>query len=256
MSACFTAGKGADMGDTSIKYEQFSIETFRREIVGRLGEAFWENLTEPLTLPDINTEHDCKCRNMVLFMKRFEALADKEDVKEILCCVRHGLHPSQSEWAREEYLKTGDIDLFLKNHLEKELQHFAVLNRDKKDFYGQEITDEVLEFVRSNPSMLSPERRGRYLYCKAFPCSMKEYLAAEDAKMKRYYACHCPFAKESILSDETVSPTLCNCSLGHVMNFAEAFLGQKLKGRVIRSVLNGDLSCEYEIKLPEEFVGV
>ena len=241
------------MGDTSIKYEEFTINTFRREIVGRLGEPFWEALTESLTLPDINTECSCGCRNMAAFMKRFEELAEAETVKDILCAVRHGLHPSQSQWARDEYLKAGDIDIFLKNHLENELRHFEMLNKEHKDFYGQEITDEVLDFIRENPSMLSPQRRGGYLYCKAFPCSMKDYLAAKDKKMKRYYACHCPFAKESILADETVSPTLCNCSLGHVMNFAEAFLGQKLEGRVIKSVLNGDLSCEYEIRLPDEF---
>lgn len=72
--------------------------------------------------------------------------------------------------------------------------------------------------------------------------------------MKRYYACHCPFAKESILADETVSPTLCYCSLGHVMNFTEAFLGRELEGRVVRSVLNGDLTCKYEAIIPEDIM--
>ena len=49
-------------------------------------------------------------------------------------------------------------------------------------------------------------------------------------------------------------PTLCNCSLGHVMNFIEAFLGRSLRGRVIRSVLSGDLTCEYEIAIPDDII--
>ena len=65
---------------------------------------------------------------------------------------------------------------------------------------------------------------------------------------------HCPFAKESILSDMPISPILCYCSLGHVMNFTEAFLGRELEGRVVRSVLNKDLTCEYEITIPEDIM--
>lgn len=134
------------------------------------------------------------------------------------------------------------------------MNHFVELNREKKDFYGQDITDEVLEFIRQNPSMLAPVRKGNKLYCMAFPCNMNEYLKTTDSRMKRYHACHCPVAKESILSDSVVSPVLCHCSLGHVMNFTEAFLGRELEGRVVHSVLNGDMTCEYEITIPEDIM--
>ena len=52
----------------------------------------------------------------------------------------------------------------------------------------------------------------------------------------------------------SVSSTLCYCSLGHVMNFTESFLDRELEDRVVRSVLNGDLTCEYEIMIPEEIM--
>ena len=102
--------------------------------------------------------------------------------------------------------------------------------------------------------MLAPVRIGKKLRCMAFPCNMSEYLKATDDTMRRYHACHCPFAKASLLSDAPVSPTLCNCSLGHVMNFIEASLGRSLRGRVIRSVLSGDLTCEYEIAIPDDII--
>lgn len=168
--------------------------------------------------------------------------------------MRHGLHPSQCEWAHKEFMEIGNLDDFLNKHLNDELNHFIELNSEKKDFYGQEISDEVLAFIKENPKMLAPVREGNKLYCMAFPCNMKEYLNAANEKMKRYHACHCPFAKESILSENVVSPTLCNCSLGHVMNFTEAFMGRKLEGKVVRSVLNGDLTCEYEIEIPNDIM--
>ena len=113
----------------------------------------------------------------------------------------------------------------------------------KRNFYGQEISDEVLAFIKENLKMLAPVRERSKLYCMAFPCNMKEYLNAANEKMKRYHACHCPFAKESILSEDVVSPALCNCSLGHVMNFTEAFMGRELEGKVsltfMRALLAG-----------------
>ncbi|MCI9071816.1 MAG: hypothetical protein HFH80_03250 [Lachnospiraceae bacterium] len=243
------------MGDAKTTYdEKFGIATFKREICAELGEAFWKDLIKNIGLPDINSEYKCQCYNMCQFMKRLEEMADPKTVKKILYKVRHGLHPSQCEWAHKEFMEIGDLDDFLNKHLNDELNHFIELNSEKKDFYGQEISDEVLTFIKENPKMLAPVREGNKLYCMAFPNNMKEYLRATDEKMKRYHACHCPFAKESILSENVVSPALCNCSLGHVMNFAEAFMGRELEGNMICSVLNGDLTCEYEIEIPNDIM--
>ncbi len=243
------------MGDTKITYDEtFGIHTFQREICVALGDAFWETLTDGMVLPDMETEGSCQCKNMCALMRRFEKMADEDTIQSVLCQVRHGLHPSQSAWARQEFLKTGDLDVFLQTHHDAEWEHFVELNQEGKDFYGQKITDEVLAFIRQNPAMLAPVRKGNKLICMAFPYDMQAYLQATDSRMKRYHACHCPFAKESILAQETVSANLCYCSLGHVMNFAEAFLDRKLEGRVVPSVLKGDLTCVYEITIPEDVV--
>ncbi len=244
----------SDMGDTAVVYGEFGFHTFQREICAALGEDFWNALTDGLELPDMQTEAACGCRRMARLIRRFERMADAATVGRVLKSVRHGLNPAQSAWAREEFLKTGDLDVFLQRHYEQELEHFVALNREKKDFYGQAITDDVLAFVRANPSMLSPVRKGNTLCCMAFPCDMAAYLDAKDDRMRRYHACHCPFAKASILSDTPVPPALCNCSLGHVMNFIEAFMDRALEGSVVSSVLNGDLSCRYEIAIPDDIM--
>lgn len=98
------------MGDTSIIYsDKFGINTFKSEICVALGEDFWNELVEGIDLLDIDNEWKCQCRNMQVFMKRLEEKADAEMVKHILYKVRHGLHPSQSAWAREKFLAVGDL---------------------------------------------------------------------------------------------------------------------------------------------------
>jgi len=73
------------MGDTNIDYdEKFGITTFQREICAELGEGFWKELTDGLTLPDIESECRCQCHNMYLFMERFGRMADKKTVEKIL----------------------------------------------------------------------------------------------------------------------------------------------------------------------------
>lgn len=66
-------------------------------------------------------------------------------------------------------MKIGDLDSFLEIHQKAELENFIQMNQEGTDFYGQEITDEVLDFIRQNPAMLAPVRKGNKLICMAFP---------------------------------------------------------------------------------------
>ena len=164
------------MGETKIDYdEKFGMNTFKREICNVKGEKFWEARTENLNLPDIEMESSCQCRNMFAFMRRFEAAAGQEAVQKILYRVRHGLHPSQSAWAREEFLKIGDLDRLFEIHQKAELENFIRMNREGKGFYGQEITDEVLDFIRQNPAMLAPVRKGNIPALIIRSCCMNKH---------------------------------------------------------------------------------
>ena len=129
------------MGDTTINYEElgFGFHTFRKEICAELGEAFWKELVTNIELPDIDSECKCQCHNMYLFMKRLEEMTDKETLKKILYKVRHGLHPSQCEWARKEFIEIGNLDEFLSKHLNDELNHFIELNSEKRIFMDRKF---------------------------------------------------------------------------------------------------------------------
>jgi hypothetical protein len=243
------------MADTTIIYSgKFGIDTFKDVIIQELGEKIWQSLTFDNVIPNIDTESQCKCINMVTFMERFDSIVDKPTAKKILSKVRHGLKPAQSVWAREKFLKIGNLDEFIKQSLNESISDFEKLYDEKKDFYGDIITKEVLDFLKSSPSTLVGVREGNKLHFTAFPAQMHKYLNATDIKMKRYYACHCPFAKESILAEKTVSSTLCYCSLGHIKNFWEAVFDRELDGEVLTSALKGDIKCIYVVYIPNDIM--
>ena len=77
----------------------------------------------------------------------------------------------------------------------------------------------------------------------------------EDPQKKRYLACHCPWARESLnREDVDVPPVFCNCSAGFHKKYWEVVLDQPLKAEVIETVLSGAEVCRFAIYLPDEVV--
>ncbi len=238
----------------AIEYKsEIIMDTFKVEVVSKLGENAWNTLTDRIGVPDIDKEPACGCQIMKEFMNRFDSLTNDQTAKEILTRVRHGLKHSQFDWAREKFEKCGrNIDAFINANYQEELANFTHLRDTGGDFYGQPITPEVYDFIFDSGIVTDSSRKGSEIHILAFPFDMVNYIKETDPRKKRYYACHCPFARESILSDHgEVSKTLCYCSLGHAKVMWEAVLGVELEGEVAHSVLAGDLMCKYIIYLPD-----
>ena len=124
------------------------------------------------------------------------------------------------------------------------------LRDENKLWYTVVINDEVLEFVKNDPEMEVGQREGDKIFISKIPYSSIRYLHETDARMKRYYACHCPLLRGAILKDQPVSPEACNCSLGHASHYL-AGLGQELEGEVLESAIQGDTRCRFVFHLPE-----
>jgi len=169
--------------------------------------------------------------------------------------VQHGI-PAEAWWEgeaadMEKFRHCGNIDEFLTL---KRRERDAMLTRmrdEDKLWYTVAINDEVLDFIRNDPEMEVGQRQGNRIYISKVPYNAVRYLQASDAKLKRYYACHCPLVREAILQEQPISPEVCNCSLGHASHYL-AGLGQELKGEVLESAVKGDTRCRFVFHLPEE----
>ena len=205
-----------------------------------------ENLP-PLGMPD--TEKMGVTRKIV---EKMEKVLDPADCKKILADVAHGLPRDFRKGEREKFLKAGSIDEYLKQKRKTAIEELEKHRDDGSLFYNQYISDEVVEFVKSRPDVLSGERRGNTIYHTKIPFMVQEYLEETDERMKRYYACHCAWARESILDDDVdVSANFCHCSGGFTKMPWEAALDQSLEYEMVKSVLKGDNECSFVIHLPE-----
>ena len=152
------------------------------------------------------------------------------------------------QWLQE----AGSIDGFLKRvHGEavSELEHYM---NEGKVWYEQEITPEIVEFVKGNQEVLSAVRDGEYLYITKFPYAPKDWLAETDPVMKRYYGCHCPLARAAIIEGKPVIPLdWCYCSGGFAKLKFDVVFGEPTEVEVLESVLAGDDRCRFRVKIPE-----
>ncbi|MHA1936921.1 MAG: hypothetical protein ACXABV_08025 [Candidatus Thorarchaeota archaeon] len=224
----------------------------------RLGEAagetirdeVFEGIEAPLGLP--STEKPAVTKTV---LDKMRALVDPEDCKKALVGTAHGIPKEWYKQEREKFLTAKDIDEYI---VKKRDDAIAELEKHRDEgtlFYNQEITDEVVEFVKSRPEMLSGMRDGDKIVHTKIPYLTKEYLAETDKRKKRYYACHCAWARETIMDDKIDVPSsFCYCSGGFTKQPWEVALDQSLEVKMVKSVLKGDMECTFTIPLPKEVV--
>jgi hypothetical protein len=100
---------------------------------------------------------------------------------------------------------------------------------------------------------MSGMREGDKIIHTKIPYMTQEYLDEKDERKKRYYACHCAWARETIMSDELEVPaSFCNCSGGFTVQPWEMALDQPLEVEMVKSVLKGDMECTFAIQLPKD----
>jgi hypothetical protein len=206
-------------------------------------------------LPPLGANEKERCAYTRTITEHMAQQMSPEEMRTAWYQVQHGIPADvwhKSDMAdKEKYRQCKSIDEFLSL---KRRERDALLTRlrdEGKLWYTVEISDEVLDFIKSDPEMEGGRREGDKIYITKVPYNAVRYLHETDAKLKRYYACHCPLVREAILSNQPISPDVCNCSLGHASHYL-AGLDQEIKGEVLESAVKGDSRCRFVFYLPNQ----
>jgi hypothetical protein len=234
-----------------------ALEALYKKLGRAVGRKLRDQVFDGIPLPALGTPTTELPTITQAVMERLEALVEPAVYRQILS---GGLRNLESRWflnERKKYRKCRDIDAYLELRRQEFIAELQQLKAEGKLFFTQEITDEVIDFVRSNPEIEAGVRQGNILYHTKIPHMAREYLAETDDTMKRYYYCHCPWVKESLRAgDVRVSPTFCHCSAGFVKKPWEVIFGQPLQADVLETVLTGSLVCRFAIHLPGRALSV
>jgi len=228
-------------------------------MVHKVGEVIGEErraeIFEDIQIPPLGLSSAQKARMTQVVMERINQKVDATTHAAIFSSSFRDLPDQYYEEDKQKYWEIGDFDQYLEFKRAAFITLLEQIMSEGKLFFSQEITPEVVAFVRANPEISQGVRDGNTLYVTKIPYMAKEYLAETDPAKKRYYYCHCPWARESLRNGQTpVSSKFCQCSAGFHKKSWEVVFGKPLQADVLESVLQGDMRCRFAIHLPEEAV--
>jgi hypothetical protein len=227
-------------------------ENLYRRVAEKYGEAFRDEVFAGIGVAPYGLPTPEKPRTMQPVIERLEKALGAEACRALIGDSLRDLPDEYYARERELYLSCQDVDEYIARKKQGFVAQLEACQREGRLFFAQEVTAEVLAFVQSEPEIGGGVRVGNVVYETKIPFLTKEYLAETDPTLKRYYYCHCPWAREAIRSGENVAPIFCNCSAGFHKKPWEGALGQKIQVDVLASVLQGDDRCRFAIHLPED----
>lgn len=222
-----------------------------RQIV---GDEAAEKVFDGVDLPPEGSPIDAYPRVVEEILKRMQATLPTETCKQVLAGNMHQIPETSFADMKERFQGNPDIDALLADRHDRLVGELEDHMNQNRLWYEQEITPAVLEYVRSNPEIQSGVRDGDIIHVAKIPFAPQAYLDEKDPTRKRYYACHCPLARTSIISGEReVSSVFCYCSAGYEKLPFDVIFGEPVKVEVLESALGGSDRCRFAITIPKQF---
>ncbi len=224
-----------------------------RMVGERFGSAIRDEVFDGIGVAPYGTPSPEKPGYLQPVIRRLEQRVGTDACRQLLSSSLRDLPDEYYEPEKEKLRRAGSVDAYLHQRKEAFLAELEACMRDGRQFYAQEITPAVIDFVRNDPEMGGGRREGGVIYETKIPYMTAKYLEATDPKRKRYYACHCPWAREAILKDDVqLAETFCQCSGGFHKKPLEAALARPFKVTVLESALKGDMRCRFALSVATE----
>lgn len=219
------------------------------------GEAIRDELFEGLTIPPLGVHPEKKPEFTKIILKRVKDKLGEEKVIDLLKPCLHGGLGGNMEQDRKEYQELG-IDAFLEKKRQEKIKEFENHRDNGTPAFAQVVDDSVVEYVKNNKTAALGKREGNYLLVTKNPYQIKRSLETDDVRMKRYYACFCPWVRGAIKNgtEKEVSEHFCQCSGGWYKDYYEQLFEQPIRIEPYETALNGFTSCTFKVYLPENVI--
>ena len=230
------------------------MDNFHKALNVALGEETTHKIFEGINLPTWGTDNRKKAIAMGIVMNRLETMVDKRHWEPILLQCLRDLPDAMYSNQVLLYEQCADIEEYLDKREEQFIDEMRRLNGSGQLYFGQPITNAVLLFLENNDRISRGVINNNKLHIIKIPYMTDAWLHADSDEEKRYFYCHCPWARESIISKSgipLVSPQFCACSAGFVKKPFELIYRQALHVEILQTILNGDDVCEFAISLPK-----
>ena len=220
-----------------------------------VGEKTRREIFHGFQLPLLGSPPDEYPKLTKMVLDRMIATLPAGMCREVLTWNYHKVPIEAFKEQRRRFEKAATIDGYLRGEhkrLVKELESFM---KEGRPWFEQEITPEVVEFVRRNQEICTGVRRGDKIYVTKIPYSPKQYIKEKDPTLKKYYACHCQLVRTALRDGKPkIPPTFCYCSGGFDKLHFDAIFGESVSVELLETPLKGDDRCRFAIEIPRSKV--
>ncbi|MFA5006575.1 MAG: hypothetical protein WC509_03795 [Candidatus Izemoplasmatales bacterium] len=228
------------------------IETIIDRLERVSGHEAKKRVEAGLTIPPLGTPPEAMPVFTAAFMAALRRELSGAKLERVLSGNNHGIPDLAFDREKEAYAAAPTFEDYLRDYHVRQVEELRGHAKSGIPWFEQHITDEVVDFVASQPEIQGGVLRDGKVYETKIPYDIERWLHAETPEEKRYYACHCPFARESVKAGErVVDPLWCHCSGGFVKRRYEVLFGRELRARCLRNALAGDTLCRFEIDLSD-----
>jgi hypothetical protein len=184
------------------------------------------------------------------FVDKLNKYLPKESCIKILAGNNHRINPKGFDKEKEFYQESKSLKDYLKERHNRKVEELEQHYKNNQVWFEQVITQDAIDYVKSNQEILSGVLENDKLYITKIPYDIKNFLEETDDTMKKYYACHCTFVRENIKNKtEDIDKDWCYCSAGFAKFPFETIFDQELNIKLLKTPLDGDYICRFEIDL-------
>lgn len=217
-----------------------------------VGEESRVRVYKGIELPPLGAPQDAYPKLTKKILDRIEAELPTAKCREVLTWNYHKVPAAAFKEAKKRFATSASLDEYLKGEHERLVRELESCMKKGQLWFEQEITPEVLEFVKNNQEICTGVRRGDRISKVKIPYAPKQFLEEPNPILRKYFACHCQLARTALRDGKPkISPIFCYCSAGFEKVHFDVIFGESVEVELLETLLKGDQCCRFAIKIPK-----
>ena len=216
------------------------------------GEEIRRKVYQGIEFPPLGAPQEDYPKLTKEILDRMEAELPLAKCREVMTWNYHKVPAAVFKEAKKRFKKSASIEEYLKGEHKRLVNELQSCMKKGQPWFEQEITPEVLKFVKDNQEINTGIRRGDKIFKIKIPYAPKQFLKEKNPTMKKYYACHCQLVRTAIREGKPkISPTFCYCSAGFEKLHFDVIFEEPVEVELLETLLKGDPCCRFAIKIPK-----
>lgn len=216
------------------------------------GEDIRRRVYQEIEFPPLGAPQDDYPKLTRMILEKMEAELPPAKCREVMTWNYHGIPAAAFSEAKKRFEESASIDEYLRGEHARLVEELAGCMKKGQLWFEQEITPEVLDFVKNNQEINTGVRKGDKIFKTKIPYSPKQFLEEKDPTMKTYYACHCQLVRTALRDGKPkISPNFCYCSAGFEKLHFDVIFNEPVQVELLETPLKGDLHCRFAVKIPK-----